>query len=120
MPTMATKRCYYEVLSIKRECSEKEIATAYRKLAVKYHPDSNPGDEDATAKFKEAAEAYEVLSDADKRARYDRYGHAGVQGQHHDFQSAEDVFEIFGDLFGGGMFGDLFGGGGRGGRRRAR
>jgi molecular chaperone DnaJ len=117
---MATKRCYYEVLSIKREASEKEIATAYRKLAVKYHPDSNPGDEDATARFKEAAEAYEVLSDADKRARYDRYGHAGVQGQHHEFQSAEDVFEIFGDLFGGGMFGDLFGGGGRGGRRRAR
>lgn len=116
---MATKRCYYEVLSVKREASEKEIATAYRKLAVKYHPDSNPGDEDATAKFKEAAEAYEVLSDADKRARYDRYGHAGVQGQHHEFQSAEDVFEIFGDLFGGGMFGDLFGSG-RSGRRRAR
>src|ERR1044071_4214360 len=118
MPTMATKRDYYEVLGVKREVSEKEIATAYRKLAMKYHPDTHPGDEDATTKFKEAAEAYEVLSDAEKRARYDRYGHAGVQGQHHEFQSAEDVFEIFGDLFGG-AFGDVFGGG-RGGRRRAR
>jgi molecular chaperone DnaJ len=117
---MATKRDYYEVLGVKREVSEKEIAAAYRKLAIKYHPDSHPGDADATDKFKEAAEAYEVLSDADKRARYDRYGHAGVQGQHHEFQSAEDVFEIFGDLFGSGMFGDLFGGGARGGRRRAR
>src|SRR5690349_16901354 len=119
MATMATKLDYYEVLGVKREASDKEIASAYRRLAVKYHPDSNPGDEGATAKFKEAAEAYEVLSDAEKRARYDRYGHAGVQGQHHEFQSAEDVFEIFGDLFGGGMFGDLFGGG-RGGRRRVR
>lgn len=116
---MAQKRDYYEVLGVKREASDKEIASAYRRLAVKYHPDSNPGDEDATAKFKEAAEAYEVLSDSDKRARYDRYGHAGVQGQHHDFQSAEDVFEIFGDLFGGGMFGDLFGQR-RGGRRVRR
>jgi molecular chaperone DnaJ len=112
------KRDYYDVLGVKREASDKEIASAYRRLAVKYHPDSNPGDEGATAKFKEAAEAYEVLSDAEKRARYDRYGHAGMQGQHHEFQSAEDVFEIFGDLFGG-AFGDLFGGG-RGGRRRVR
>jgi len=115
---MAQKRDYYEILGVKREASDKEIASAYRKLAVKYHPDSNPGDENATAKFKEAAEAYEVLCDAEKRARYDRYGHAGVQGQHHEFQTAEDVFEIFGDLFGGGMFGDLFGGGRRG--RRVR
>lgn len=117
---MSTKIDYYEILGVKRDASDREIASAYRRLAVKYHPDSNPGDESATAKFKEAAEAYEVLSDAEKRARYDRYGHAGVQGQHHEFQSAEDVFEIFGDLFGGGMFGDLFGQGGRGGRRRAR
>jgi molecular chaperone DnaJ len=115
---VATKRDYYEILGVKREASDKEIASAYRRMAVKYHPDSNPGDENATAKFKEAAEAYEVLCDAEKRARYDRYGHAGVQGQHHEFQSAEDVFEIFGDLFGGGMFGDLFGGGRRG--RRVR
>src|SRR4051812_5402741 len=116
MPTMAQKRDYYEILGVKREASDKEIASAYRRLAVKYHPDSNPGDENATAKFKEAAEAYEVLCDADKRARYDRYGHAGVQGQHHEFQSAEDVFEIFGDLFG---FGDVFGTR-RGGRRARR
>jgi molecular chaperone DnaJ len=119
MPAMATKRDYYEILAVKRDASDKEIASAYRKLAVKYHPDSNPGDENATAKFKEAAEAYEVLCDAEKRARYDRHGHAGVQGQHHEFQSAEDVFEIFGDLFGGGMFGDMFGQR-RGGRRVRR
>lgn len=117
---MSTQRDYYEVLSVKRDASGKEIASAYRRLAVKYHPDSNPGDENATKLFKEAAEAYEVLSDAEKRARYDRHGHAGVQGQHHEFQSAEDVFEIFGDLFGGGMFGDIFGGGRRGGKRARR
>jgi molecular chaperone DnaJ len=116
---MASKRDYYEVLGVKRESSEKEIASAYRKLAVKYHPDSNPGDENATEKFKEAAEAYEVLSDADKRARYERYGHEGVQGQTHEFHSVEDVFEMFGDLFGGGIFGDVFGGR-RGGRRARR
>jgi molecular chaperone DnaJ len=116
---MSTKRDYYEILGVKREASDKEIASAYRKLAVKYHPDSNPGDEDATEKFKEAAEAYEVLADKEKRARYDRYGHQGVQGQTHEFQSVEDVFEIFGDLFGGGIFGDIFGGR-RGGRRARR
>ncbi len=77
---MATKRDYYEVLNVARTSSQDEIAKAYRKLALKYHPDSHPGDEEATVKFKEAAEAYEVLSDSDKRARYDRYGHAGVEG----------------------------------------
>ncbi|MEM7455012.1 MAG: molecular chaperone DnaJ [Planctomycetota bacterium] len=111
------KRDFYEVLGVARDSSGRDIAKAYRKLAVKFHPDSNPGDEEASAKFKEAAEAYEVLSDEDKRARYDRHGHAGVDGAH--FGSAEDIFAAFGDLFGGGgMFGDLFGGGGRRGPRR--
>lgn len=108
------KRCYYEVLSVKREASEKEIAAAYRKLALKYHPDTNPDDEEATEKFKEAAEAYEVLADAEKRARYDRFGHAGAENFGTQFQSADDIMEAFGS-----MFGDLFGGGG-GGRRGQR
>ena len=75
MTAMASKRDYYDVLGVKRDASEKEIAVSYRKLAIKYHPDSNSGDPDAVLKFKEAAEAYEVLSDAQKRARYDRFGH---------------------------------------------
>ncbi len=90
------------------------------KLAVKFHPDKNPGDEEAMARFKEAAEAFEVLSDQEKRARYDRFGHAGVDGgAGPHFTDVNDIFEAFGDLFGGGVFGDLFGGGGgrRGGRR---
>jgi molecular chaperone DnaJ len=115
MSTMA-KRDYYEVLGVTKSASEKEIAVAYRKLAIKYHPDSNPGDSEAVEKFKEAAEAYEVLSDGEKRGRYDQYGHAGVDqqygGQPH-FHDIEDIFEAF-----GGIFGDLFGGGG-GGRGRA-
>ena len=114
------KRCYYEVLGVARDESDRGVAKAYRKLAVKFHPDSNPGDEEASKKFKEAAEAYEVLNDSDKRARYDRHGHAGVDGQQ-GFGSAEDIFAAFGDIFGGGggggMFGDLFGGR-RGGPRR--
>jgi molecular chaperone DnaJ len=115
---MAEKTCYYEVLQVQRTASKAEIDRAYRKLAIKYHPDSNRDDEDAVERFKEATEAYEVLSDAEKRDRYDRYGHAGVDGVH-QFNDVEDIFEAFGDLFGGGMFGDLFGGrGGRGGRRR--
>jgi molecular chaperone DnaJ len=116
---MAAKRDYYEVLGVAKTVSDKEISVAYRKLAIKYHPDSNPGDADAVEKFKEAAEAYEVLSDAEKRARYDQYGHAGVDqqygGQPH-FHDIEEIFEHF-----GGIFGDLFGGGGRrGGGRRVR
>src|SRR5262245_44450860 len=114
MASMAGKRDYYEVLGIKRGASEKEIAGAYRKLAMKYHPDANPGDETATEKFKEAAEAYEVLSDADKRARYDQFGHQGVDGGAPHFTDVEDIFEAFGDIFSGGLFGDLFG------RRRGR
>ena len=112
---MAEKTCYYEVLQVQRTVAKAEIDRAYRKLAIKYHPDSNRDDENAVEKFKEATEAYEVLSDPEKRERYDRHGHAGVDGVH-QYKDVEDIFEAFGDLFGGGMFGDLFGS--RGGRQR--
>jgi molecular chaperone DnaJ len=103
---MPVQRDYYEILGIERSASNGEISGAYRKLAVKYHPDKNPGDEGAIDRFKEAAEAFEVLSDPDRRARYDRYGHAGLNGQYgvHHFTDVEDIFSAFGDLFG-----DLFG-----------
>jgi molecular chaperone DnaJ len=117
MATM-TKRDYYEVLGLAREASDKEIASAYRKLAVKYHPDANPGDAEAVVKFKEAAEAYEVLSDGDKRARYDRFGHAASDQFGQQFHDVNDIFEAFGDIFS-----EMFGGGGgqrRGGRRMRR
>lgn len=119
MPAMAAKRDYYEVLGVSRTATEKEIATAYRKLAIKYHPDSHPGDADATTKFKEAAEAYEVLSDAEKRTVYDQYGHGGLEagGGAPQFHDVGDIFEAFGDLFG---FGDIFGGGRRQQQRRRR
>jgi molecular chaperone DnaJ len=114
---MATKRDYYEVLGVARDGSAEEIKRAYRKCALKYHPDRNRNDAEAEAKFKEAAEAYEVLSDQEKRARYDRFGHQGVSSSGmHDFShmGAEDIFSMFNDIFGG-----AFGGrGGRGGRRR--
>lgn len=116
---MSDKRDYYEVLGVPRDASEGVIASAYRKLAIKYHPDSNPDDEDAVTRFKEAAEAYEILSDAEKRAGYDQYGFAAVEGRGFQYGSVEDIFEAFGDIFGGGMFGDLFGGG-RSRRRRQR
>ena len=115
MATMAEKRDYYEVLGVARTATSKELADAYRRLAIKYHPDKNPGNEDVIAHFKEAAEAFEVLNDPEKRARYDRYGHAGVDGGAH-FHDINDIFSAFGDIFGGGVFGDFFGGG-RGGRR---
>lgn len=107
---MAQQRDYYEVLGIQRSASNGEISTAYRRLAIKYHPDKNPGDQEAIERFKEAAEAFEVLSDAEKRSRYDRFGHAGLNGQYgaHHFTDVEDIFSAFGDLFG-----DLFGGRGR-------
>ncbi|WP_145087614.1 molecular chaperone DnaJ [Aureliella helgolandensis] len=105
-----TKRDYYEVLSVQRTASGQEISRAYRKLAIKYHPDSNRDDEDAIVKFKEAAEAYEVLSDEQKRARYDQHGHAGIEGRQSGFQDVGDIFEAFGDIFGGTVFEDFFGG----------
>ncbi len=124
---MSTKRDYYEILGVSKSASEAEIKKAYRKLAIKYHPDKNPGDSEAETKFKEAAEAYEVLSDAQKRQRYDRFGHAGVGGAagggaggFGGGMSMDDIFEQFGDIFGGAFGGGGgFGGfGGRGGGRR--
>jgi molecular chaperone DnaJ len=115
---MATteKRDYYEVLGVGRSASIDDIKKAYRKLALKYHPDKNPGDAEAEEKFKEAAEAYGVLSDDEKRARYDRYGHQGVGGfSGFDPNQFADFGDILGDLFG---FGDFFGT--RGGRRGSR
>jgi molecular chaperone DnaJ len=114
---MANQRDYYEILGLERTASNGEIATAYRKLAVKYHPDKNPGDQEAIERFKEAAEAFEVLNDPEKRGRYDRYGHAGLNGQFgaHHFTDVEDIFSAFGDLFG-----DLFGGRQRNQRRKGR
>jgi len=122
---MSEKRDYYEVLGVERNASQAEIKKSYRKLAIQFHPDQNQGDEGAEAKFKEAAEAYDVLGDEQKRAQYDQFGHqafaqgGGFQGAR--FSSMEDIFSAFGDIFGGGL-GDLFGGGGgrRGGRRGPR
>jgi len=115
MATMADKRDYYEVLGVSRSAEDGQIAEAYRKLAMKYHPDRNPGDQEAVAKFKEAAEAFEILSHREKRARYDQYGFAGLEGGMPQFHDVGDIFQAFGDIFGGGLFGDIFGGGrGRG------
>ncbi len=117
---MAAKRDYYEVLGVDRSATEKEISEAYRKLALKYHPDRNPGDEEAVKRFKEAAEAFEVLNNPEKRARYDRYGHAGLEqsGGMPEFRDVNDIFAAFSDIFGDSLFGGIFGGGGRGGERR--
>jgi molecular chaperone DnaJ len=99
---MASKRDCYEVLGVTRDTGPEELKKAYRVLAMKYHPDRNVGDEDASRLFKEAAEAYEILSDREKRARYDRYGHAGLEGvSMADFSNTSSVFDIFGDLLGG-------------------
>jgi molecular chaperone DnaJ len=116
-PLMA-KRDYYEILGVSRDASRDSIARAYRKKALKYHPDSNPDDETAIARFKEAAEAYEVLGDANKRSRYDQLGHVGIDGGGMQFGSVNDIFEAFGDILGGGLFGNIFGG--RRTRRRQR
>ena len=111
------KRDYYDVLGVSKSADNKEIKKAYRKIAIKFHPDKNPGDKQAEEKFKEAAEAYEVLSNNEKRQRYDQFGHAGMKGGPGGFgggMNMEDIFSQFGDIFGGG-FGGF--GGSRGGRR---
>ena len=125
---MAEKRDYYEVLGVSKTATADEIKSAYRKLAMKYHPDRNPGNKEAEEKFKEAAEAYDVLHDAEKRQRYDQFGHAGMNGGAGGFggfggggMNMDDIFSMFGDIFGGhsgggggfGGFEDLFGGGRR-------
>ena len=122
-----SKSDYYEILCVSKSASADEIKKAYRKLAIKYHPDKNPGDKSAEEKFKEAAEAYEILSDNDKRARYDQFGHAGAGGAaggggfggggFGGGMSMEDIFSQFGDIFGG-HFGGGFGGFGGGGRQQ--
>ncbi len=117
--SIMSKRDYYEVLGVSKSSSADEIKKAYRKVAMKFHPDRNPGDKEAEEKFKEAAESYEVLSDIDKRAKYDRYGHqafgpgtSGGGGFHSS--NMEDIFSQFGDVFGEDMFGSFFGGSGGG------
>jgi molecular chaperone DnaJ len=114
------KRDYYEILGVSKSSTPDEIKKAYRKVAMQYHPDKNPGNKEAEEKFKEAAEAYEVLSDADKRSQYDRFGHAGVGGNGRGFgggqgMNMDDIFSQFGDVFGDDLFGSFFGGGRRGG-----
>ena len=124
---MATKRDYYEVLGVDRNADEKAIKSAYRKKAIQYHPDKNPGDKEAEEKFKEAAEAYDVLSNPDKRAKYDQFGHdmgpqgfpGGAGGFHAGGFSMEDIFSQFGDIFGG-AFGNMGGFESAGGRTRRR
>ena len=115
---MPNKRCYYEVLEVTKTVNDDEISVAYRKLAIRFHPDKNPGNDEAIGKFKEAAEAFEVLSDSKKRKIYDQHGHAGIDGRvggNAHFGDVNDIFSAFGD-----MFGDIFGGGGRGGVRKGR
>src|SRR6476661_6925265 len=117
-----SKRDFYEILGVSKTSSADEIKKAYRKVAMQFHPDRNPGDKGAEEKFKEAAEAYEILSDQDKRGQYDRYGHAGVSnngrgGGHPGNMNMDDIFSQFGDIFGEDIFGSFFGGGGGGGTR---
>ncbi len=123
------KRDYYEILGVNKTASADEIKKAYRKVAMQFHPDRNPGNKESEEKFKEAAEAYEILSDADKKSQYDRYGHSGVSGNgrggsgsggHH--MNMDDIFSQFGDIFGDDVFGSFFGGGGqrRGGGGRSK
>ena len=125
------KRDYYEVLEVDKTATLDVIKKAYRKKAIQYHPDKNPGDKEAEEKFKEAAEAYDVLSNPDKRARYDQFGHAGMSGAagggfegFGQGMSMDDIFSMFGDIFGGhgGGFGGFggFGGGGRSAQRKFR
>lgn len=125
------KRDYYEILGVQKNATADELKKAYRKMALKYHPDKNPGDKEAEEKFKEAAEAYDVLSDPDKRAKYDQWGHSmgpsgfgggGGGGFHAGGMSMEDIFSQFGDIFGGGSFGGFggFGSAAGGSPRRRR
>ena len=115
---MSTKRDYYEVLGVTKTASQEEIKKAYRKVAMQFHPDRNPGDKASEEKFKEAAEAYEVLNDADKKAQYDRFGHNAFGGGRSAGGSSgggmnmDDIFSQFGDIFGEDAFGSFFGGGG--------
>ena len=110
-----TKRDFYEILGVERKASQEEIKKAYRKLAMQYHPDRNPGNKQAEEKFKEAAEAYEVLSDQEKRRRYDQFGHEGMRGtDFRPFTNVDDIFSTFGDIFGqsgfgGSVFDEMFG-----------
>lgn len=123
-----SKRDYYEILGVSKGASADEIKSAYRKLAIKYHPDKNPDNKEAEDMFKEASEAYEVLSNEDKRARYDRFGHQGMRGgqDYQQYSNINDIFSAFGDIFGGGgggggsIFEEFFGGGGRRGGSRRR
>ncbi len=117
-----SKRDYYEILGVSKSASSDEIKKAYRKVAMQYHPDRNLGDKAAEEKFKEAAEAYEVLSDPERKTQYDRYGHAGVTGNGRGGHAGgnmnmDDIFSQFGDIFGEDIFGSFFGGGGGGGGR---
>lgn len=127
---MATKRDFYEILGVSRDASDEQIKSAYKRLAIKLHPDKNPGDKTAEEKFKEAAEAYDVLRDSEKRAQYDRFGHAAFEGPQGGggggfqggFSSMDDIFSRFSDIFGDAMFGGMFGGGGgrRGGPQKGQ
>jgi len=109
------KRDYYEILGVGKNASAEEIKKAYRKAALQFHPDKNPGNKEAEEKFKEAAEAYDVLSDTQKKSRYDQYGHAGMGGASGGpgGMNMDDIFQNFGDIFGESIFGEFFGGGGR-------
>ena len=117
---MSDKRDYYDILGIARNASDAEIKKAYRKLAIKFHPDKNPDDKEAEGKFKEAAEAYEVLSNSEKKDKYDRFGHAGLGGASGfggGGMDMNDIFSQFGDIFGSGFGGGSFGGSRGGGSR---
>jgi len=126
---MATKRDFYEILGVPKDATDEQIKSAYKKLAIKLHPDKNPGDKNAEEKFKEAAEAYDVLRDSEKRGQYDRFGHAAFEGPQGGgggfqggFSNMDDIFSRFSDIFGDAMFGGMFGGGGgrRGGPQKGQ